>query len=354
MATSTMRQMLVKTLINIGEPVQAASVPAVGQPITDTYQLQICNFINHIKEECEQLWQWSSRWQTYTMSYTTGNVSQQIVTAIAANVPTATPIGATPWSGCEVVRIKNPKMGREVGLCFDITTFGIPFVLDEMPMSDLMYYNTVLNQTPVAYSTNYTLQDLGNDNIQLQMYPGANTTRNIQITLYNPQQYIDPTNGTGNQVDVWNSGTQGVSFTGPLSLGATSATLSAPWPYASGTYATTFSGPNSGSTGIVNQTVNAVYVLGLTTCSWTPALNSNLFVPTVMVAGFLSGGMGCDSPIIMPSRIIELGTAWYALSERGEELGTNSMFSEDKYRRAIDDLSGADKGNQGDLVMVVT
>jgi hypothetical protein len=350
MSSTTLRQMLVKTLTNIGEPVSAASVPTVGNPITDTYQLQVCNFINHIKEECEQVHQWSSRWQTYTMSYTTGNTSQQIIDQGGFFLPA----GAQPWSGSSVVRQQNPKMGREVALVFDITTFGIPFILDEMPFADLLYYNTVLNQTPVAYSTNFVFQDLGNDNIQLRVYPGANSTRNIQLTLYNPQQYIDPTNGTGNQVDIWNTGTTGISFTTGVALGATSATLSVPWPFTSGTYATTFSGANTGSSGIVTQTVNATFVQGLTTCSWTPTLNSNLFVPTVTVQGFLSGGMGADSPIIMPNRIIELGAAWYALSERGESLGTNSMFSEDKYRRAMDDLMGADKSSQGDLMMVVT
>jgi hypothetical protein len=349
MASFTLRQMLVKTLTNIGEPVSAASVPAVGQPITDTYQLQVCNFINHIKEECEQYNQWSSRWQTYTMSYTTGNTSQQIIDQGGFFLPA----GAQPWSGSSVVRQQNPKMGREVALVFDITTFGIPFVLDEMPLADLLYYNTVLNQTPVDYSTNFVFQDLGNDNIQLRMYPGANSTRNIQLTLYNPQQYIDPTNGTGNQVDVWNTGTTGIAFTTGIARQATSATLSVPWPYASGTYATTFSGANTGSSGIVTQTVNATFMQGLTTCSWTPALTSNLFIPTVTVQGFLSGGMGADSPLIMPNRIVELGAAWYALSERGESLGTNSMFSEDKYRRAMDDLAGADKSSRGDLMMIV-
>ena len=55
----------------------------------------------------------------------------------------------------------------------------------------------------------------------------------------------------------------------------------------------------------------------------------------------------------MPSRIIEIGTSWWALHERGEELGTGSMFTEDKYRRAMDDLAGKDQAMQGDLVMIV-
>lgn len=352
MATFTLRQMLVKTLTNIGEPLSAANVPAVGQPITDTYQLQVCNFINHIKEECEQEHQWTSRWQTYVLQYITGNVTQQVLDTGGYFLPA----GAFPNSGCQVVRIHDPKFQREVALVFDITTFGIPFVLDEMPLSNLMYYNTVLNQTPVAYSTNFTVQDLGNDNVYLNMYPGANSTRFIQITLYNPQPYIDPTNGTGNQTDTWDTGgyTDTLTLNASPASGATSGTLVAPFNVAaSGTYPITFSGPNTGGSGRVNQTVNATLVNGSRNVTWVGGLTSNLFAPNVLLQGITSGGIGADSPIIMPNRIIELGAAWYALAERGESLGTNSAFSEDKYRRALDDLATKDQAMQGDLMMIV-
>lgn len=355
----TMRQMLVKTLINIGEPLSAANVPAVGNPITDSYQLQLCNFINHIKEECEQEHQWSSRWQSYVLQYVTGNVQQQIVDTGGFFLPP----GAYPYSGAQVVRIHNPKFNREVALVFDITTFGIPFVLDEMPLPDIIYYNTVLNQTPVAYSTNFTVQDLGNDNVQLLMYPGANSTRYIQVTLYNPQQYIDPTNGTGNQIDTWDSGPgQGgsiLTFNAALAQGATSGTLVTPFTSAlSGNYPIVFSGPNTGGSGRVSQTLIASFTNNSTIVNWsssTPGgLTSNLFAPNVLLQGITSGGLGADSPIVMPSRVIELGAAWYALSERGESLGAGSQFSEDKYRRALDDLATKDRAQQGDLMMIVS
>jgi hypothetical protein len=344
--------MLVRTLINIGEPTQATNVPAVGNAITDPYQLQICNFINHAKEEAEQEHQWSNRWQTYTMSYVSGNTTQQIYDQGGFFLPA----GAYPYSDCQVVRQHNPKMGREVALVFDITTFGIPFVLDEMPKADILYYNTVLNQTPVAYSTNFCVNDIGNDNVQLIMYPGANSTRNIQLTLYNPQQYIDPTNGGGNQVDVWNTGATNISFNAPPTFGATTGTLLVPWPYASGTYTVTFTGPNPVTlgTGVVNQTLTATFTNGSTAVTaFSASINNTSFGAVVYVQGFLSGGIGADSPIQVPSRIVELGAAWYALSERGENLGTASMFSEDKYRRAMDDLATKDRANQGDLVMIV-
>ena len=349
MANFTLRQMLVKVLTNIGEPISASNVPAVGTAISDPYHLQVCNFINHIKEEIEQTHQWSSRWQTYTMSYASGNISQQIYDQGGFFLPA----GAYPNSGCQVVRMHNPKMGREVALVFDITTFGIPFVLDEMPLPDMLYYNSILNQTPVAYSTNFTVQDLGNDQVFLNMYPGANSTRNIQITLYNPQSYVDPTNGTGNQVDVWNTGALPLSLANSPALGALSGTLAIPFPYTSGSYSLTFSGPNTGATGQVNQTVTATLTQNSKSVTWTPALTSNLFTPTVLVTGLYSGGVGADSPIIVPSRVLEIGSSWWSLEERGEELGASSMFTEDKYRRALDDLATKDRAMQGDLMMIV-
>jgi hypothetical protein len=57
--------------------------------------------------------------------------------------------------------------------------------------------------------------------------------------------------------------------------------------------------------------------------------------------------------LIVPSRLVELGAAWYALAERGESLGAGSAFSEDKYRRAMDDLATKDRAEQGDLMMIV-
>jgi hypothetical protein len=121
----------------------------------------------------------------------------------------------------------------------------------------------------------------------------------------------------------------------------------------SGTYPITFSGPNTGGSGRVNQTVSATFVNGSANVTWIGGLTSNLYAPNVLLQGITSGGLGADSPIIMPNRIIELGAAWYALSERGESLGVGSMFSEDKYRRALDDLSNKDQAQQGDLVMIV-
>jgi hypothetical protein len=167
----------------------------------------------------------------------------------------------------------NRRFGREVPLCFNVTTFGIPFLVGEMPLADIIYYNTVLNQTPVAYSTNFAVQDTGQDNLQLLMYPAANANFIIQATLVTPQPRIDPT-----------------------------VAGAACYPWASTT--------------------------------WTGTT------------------VGLDSPILIPNYPIELGSTWYALSERGEELGTSGMFSEDRYREALDDNVTRDPGTAA-LEMII-
>jgi hypothetical protein len=55
----------------------------------------------------------------------------------------------------------------------------------------------------------------------------------------------------------------------------------------------------------------------------------------------------------MDKRILELGAAWWCLQERGESLGANSMFSEERFRASMDDLIQKDVAMQGDLMMIV-
>lgn len=246
---ATFRQIVNNVLTNIGE----ATIPPSNTTVSDTYQLQVCNFVNHIKEEVEASNNWSSLWTTYTMAYTSGNTTQKIVDSVSS---------LSPNSGCRTIRMMNPSYQREVALCFDVTSFPTPFAMMECALPDLIYYNTVLNQSPVAYSPYFCVQDLGNDVVNLVVGPAAQSSRNIQITLFNPQGRIDPT--------------------------------------------------VAGSTG------------------------------------------GLDTAILTPNFPIELGSSWYALEERGEELGTNSMFTEERFRKALDDAISRDIGQKGDIMMIVS
>jgi hypothetical protein len=258
---ATFRQIVNNVLQNVG----STQIPAAQTTVTDTYQLQVCNFVNHIKEEVEAATQWAALWQTFNINYLFPNTTQQITDS--------TVINKSANSRSFFARMYNRRFGREVPLCFNVTTFGIPFLVGEMPLADLIYYNTVLNQTPVAYSTNFAVQDLGQDNLQLLMYPGANANFIIQATLVVPQPRIDAT---------------------------VAGTACQPW--------------------------------------LDPRWTSNV--------------VGLDSPILVPNYPIELGASWYALQERGEELGTSSMFTEERYRETLDDNVTRDPGTTA-LEMIV-
>lgn len=236
------------TLTAIG----SANIPVGNTVITDQYQLQVAGFLNRIKEEVEDAWNWRALWNVYTFIYPAAVLSQPIVDMST---------GAFPGERCRTARMTDKRVGKEVALCFDITSFGIPFPMAETPKAGLLYYNTVFNQVPVQYSTNFAVDISNTGIVNLLVYPGANQPRTIQITLVNPQARIDPT--------------------------------------------------IAGATG------------------------------------------GLDTPIYTPASPIEYGTIWYALQERGEELGTSTVFTEERFRTAIDDAIARDQEESGGIEMTV-
>jgi len=244
----TFRQLMNSILVDIG----SAKIPDSNTIITDTYQLQVAGFLNKIKEEAEDAWNWRALWQTYTFSYLANNLTQPIIDTATGNAPN---------ERCRTVRMQDQRYGKEVALCFDLTSFGIPFPLKEQSKAALVYYNTVLNQTPVQFSTDFAVDNTGGSNVNLMVYPGASVARTIAITLCNPVPRIDPT--------------------------------------------------TAGATG------------------------------------------GLDTTISIPTQPIEYGTIWYALQERGEELGTSTIFTEERFRTALDDAIARDQEESGGIVMTV-
>ena len=61
----------------------------------------------------------------------------------------------------------------------------------------------------------------------------------------------------------------------------------------------------------------------------------------------LSPETDLDTTIKIPSRPIEVGAIWYALEERGEELGTNGMFSQGLFDRILGEAIMRDAAEQG-------
>lgn len=244
----TFRQLLNSVLGSIGSP----QVPAAQTTVTDTYQLQVAMFLNQIREECEDAWNWRALWVTYNVN----------VPSLATTTPIIDNItSAVPNTRSRTVRMVDRRVGKEVALVFDVTSFPIPFPLEEMTKAQVIYYNTVLNQVPVAYSTGFAIDNTSGDSMNIMLYPGANAARVMQITLCTPVPRIDPT--------------------------------------------------IAGSTG------------------------------------------GLDTLITIPTQPIEYGTIWYALQERGEEIGTNTVFTEDRFRTALGDAVARDQEESGGLEMIV-
>lgn len=64
------------------------------------------------------------------------------------------------------------------------------------------------------------------------------------------------------------------------------------------------------------------------------------------------GPSDLDVVIKVPTTPVEMGAIWYALEERGEELGQNGIFTEERYRNALDAAVSRDLDEQGGLEMV--
>lgn len=320
----TFRQMMNSVLGTIG----SAQIPASQATITDTYQLQVATFLNQIREEVEDAWNWRALWVTYNINYlaitplqtipvpifptlpitfaapptgttatlsvawpnfsgpyqiafsdgevVTGQFTNASATVTLKSAITGTPTisavinttaiidsltGAVANTRSRTIRMTDKRVGKEVGLCFDVTSFGIPFPLEEMTKAAIYYFNTVLNQTPVQYSTGFAIDNTQGDQMNLLVYPPANANRVIQLTLCTPVPRIDPT--------------------------------------------------IAGSTG------------------------------------------GLDTLITVPTQPIEYGTIWYALQERGEELGTSTVFTEERFRTALNDAISRDKDESGGIEMII-
>jgi hypothetical protein len=61
-----------------------------------------------------------------------------------------------------------------------------------------------------------------------------------------------------------------------------------------------------------------------------------------------------DEVIAIPASPLEMGVTWYAMEERGEELGVNALFSEQRYANMLNAHVSRDLAEQGEAQLVVT
>jgi len=75
-----------------------------------------------------------------------------------------------------------------------------------------------------------------------------------------------------------------------------------------------------------------------------------MYIPQAVLAA-----ADLDTAIKIPSLPLMKGVIWYALTDRGEEMGANSAFTEERYRTSVDDAISRDSAEQGtnDQLVVV-
>lgn len=59
-----------------------------------------------------------------------------------------------------------------------------------------------------------------------------------------------------------------------------------------------------------------------------------------------------DVTIKIPTRALVMGSVWYALQERGEELGVSGIYTEERFRVALDDAIARDAEEQGGIDLI--
>lgn len=83
----------------------------------------------------------------------------------------------------------------------------------------------------------------------------------------------------------------------------------------------------------------------------TPTDNRTIRVYTVNPQEALAT-TDLDTNIQVPSRPIEVGTLWYALEERGEELGVQGLFNQEVFDRVLGAAVARDAAEQGEYQLV--
>lgn len=84
-----------------------------------------------------------------------------------------------------------------------------------------------------------------------------------------------------------------------------------------------------------------------------PSSNTTIQVTTVTPQARLAYN-SLSTVISVPVRPIIVGTVWYALEERGEELGVKSMFSEQRFMDALNSAVARDAAEQGDNMELIS
>lgn len=214
-------------------------IPDATSELTDTYQILVAAFVNQIKEMVEEEHNWRALRST-----------EQVT--IPASTSSAAITNANERS--RVLRVYDEIGYEEKALVFDVTDAGNPYRLRELDLSELLRrraQDTSNGNDPQFFAVDNT----GEDDMSLQVYPTPTDERTIDITMIIPQARL----------------------------------------------------------------------------SVSTDLDTNIKVP------------------VAP---IEAGATWYALEERGEELGVSGIFNEEYFNRRLGAAVARDAAEQGEYNLV--
>jgi len=232
---TTYKDVLNRVLRALGDD----EIDAGTSTISSTYHKLLGLFVNQVLEECEDAHNWRALRSTQSIT-------------ITASTNTAT-LASTVSERCRVYREQDEIAGTLRPLCFDVTDSTNPIQLWEMDLAELLR-RTAMDTTESTYTQYFALDQTAEGGVAIYVWPTPSTQRTIDLTIINPQAYLDD-----------------------------------------------------------------------------DELATNIKIPT--------------RPVI-------LGATWWALIERGEELGVNALFSEARFRAALQDAISRDSAEQGGYQMV--
>jgi hypothetical protein len=87
---------------------------------------------------------------------------------------------------------------------------------------------------------------------------------------------------------------------------------------------------------------------------WPPPITPRTIQLTMCVPSGRYEDDELDTVIAIPTAPIEMGVTWYAMEERGEELGINALFSEQRYTSMLNAHISRDLAEQGEAQLVVS
>lgn len=87
---------------------------------------------------------------------------------------------------------------------------------------------------------------------------------------------------------------------------------------------------------------------------YPPPSTARTYQLTMVVPQDELGDEDLDVNIRVPARPLIINSVYYALAERGEELGVDNIYTEERARKALDDAISRDVEEQGGIDLVAT